>query len=332
MSFAHFRQLSELDLGYNSNLGFRNASRAWWGLQFTKIQSIVMSSITPQTMRPSKIEADFFDYLNLTKIKSLLLNRNDLIYIAPRFSETLPHLIHIKLKENRLSNADELIADFAKLDNLTTLDLSYQLNPSPAYRLTNDKGLVMMKLVNDGYGFQNADINDYTRTKKKYPTPACVTANSLKDCPVRWDSQNETRRRVPNKYLPQKNIRLDIDPICVPIAKRLQSLDLTEAIRVPLHTLKQTIIFGGKFLKYIQLDYNSLQSINGPIIFTEPPTDLFVSLTNNQLTCLAPDLFYNSTLNGSFVTALRLSNNRLGQQLDHDALGRTFSTINGSKI
>lgn len=91
-----------------------------------------------------------------------------------------------------------------------------------------------------------------------------------------------------------------------------------------MHLIGQTLIYGGKLLKYLLLDYNSLEIITGPIIFTEPPTNLLISLTNNQLTCLAPDLFYYSTLNGSEITVLKLSNNRLGQQLDHDAQGSTF--------
>jgi len=150
----------------------------------------------------------------------------------------------------------------------------------------------------------------------------------MKPCPKWFNITNIEYEVLDELKLPPPTaltkLNVDIDPICVRVAPSLQELNLNEALNIPLHTLAQTIIVGGRKLKYIHLELNSLQRIIGPIIFTEPPTGLKVYLKNNRLTCLAEDLFNHSMSTGTTLTFLDLSYNILGGQLAKDTNGTTF--------
>jgi Leucine-rich repeat (LRR) protein len=85
-----------------------------------------------------------------------------------------------------------------------------------------------------------------------------------------------------------------------------------------------TILVGGKHLRELRLSSNGLARINGPLIFTEPPSKLLVDLTNNQIQCISPDVFKISSSRGGKITKLYLGKNRLGGQLYNDVNCSTF--------
>ena len=56
LAFSHFSQLETLDLSFNPLLGFPNASKSWYGLQFTKISTLLLERAAPYNYEIITIE------------------------------------------------------------------------------------------------------------------------------------------------------------------------------------------------------------------------------------------------------------------------------------
>ena len=72
LAFAHFRQLETLDLSFNPLLGFANASRSWYGLQYTNISTLLLKRSVPYDYELITIKRSFYKYLKLTRLKKLV--------------------------------------------------------------------------------------------------------------------------------------------------------------------------------------------------------------------------------------------------------------------
>ena len=104
LAFAHFKHLQVLDLSYNQQLTLNGVSRAWYGLSYTNITTLILTKIKKLDQQDVNIEPEFFNNLESTKIKFLRLDRNNIAQMAYGFSKYLPNLEHLDLSFNRVSN------------------------------------------------------------------------------------------------------------------------------------------------------------------------------------------------------------------------------------
>ena len=305
---------------YNRLLGLKNASKAWSGLSRT-IRTLLLSKVTPDEIDDEvEIDAEFFNHLDQTSITELNICKNNIVRIQPLFSIMLPHLTTLTMSDNRISNVQELIDDIANLTNLRQLDVSRQLWPLQIYRLKRNnfqlirerikkrKQVVFRSIDNETYhmyqNYENGYQNNRYKIKNCHP-------QSWKPCPM----QTDVRAEAPT---------LRGNPLCINITKSLSRIFLDESISVVGHTLQQTVIHGGKLLRQLSLKSNGLQRLEGPVYFTEPPTNLRIDLQDNQIRCLSPELFQLTMSKGGSIVILNLSGNRLADQLQQDADGATF--------
>jgi len=319
-SFMYLTQLKELRLCYNEMLGLKNASRAWYGLQFTKIKILNLSGMTSFDEDEVAVEDDFFNFLEHTKIETLLLNGNYITRIAPRFAASLRYLTLLNLNDNRLSaGVDRLIDDLAKLPELRYLLVQRQLPASTPYGISH-VGRNIQKAINDET--IRTDERHVDGANDNFPPIQQCRSHVWLKCPQAdltfISSAIRQSDKVINRF--EKHQR----PICFAIPPKLIHAALDEAIATESHILPQVVITGGKNLKALRLGMNGLQRIEGPIYFTEPVTNISIDLKDNQISCLAPQLFRNSSMNGSYIGELNLAGNRLADQLRGDKTGVIF--------
>jgi Leucine-rich repeat (LRR) protein len=133
-AFKHFKHLRVLSLSNNTELGFDNASKSWYGLQYTNIQKLYLINCNPVYKGThGVIRQQFYRHLNSTQIIELYLDRNDILFFKnPQFHVHLPHLRLLSLSHNRLQrNWKELFEDLGNLEHLNKVSISHQLRSLP---------------------------------------------------------------------------------------------------------------------------------------------------------------------------------------------------------
>ena len=309
MSFAFFPFLETLDLSYNTGLGLPNASRAWWGLQFTNITKLVLTGMTPDGIAALPLTSEFFLFLNLTKITVLMVDRNNIVDMPPMLSKSLKYLEHLDLSYNRISDVASLILDLWMLKYLRYIDISHQ-----AKRYV---GL---------------------RYKKAVEQPASLY---FKDTPSNSDDEyNETKadffqRCETPPMKPCSNLRIHASKFplpaygtwCLPIPPKIEVIKLSESLNVNYKNLPSIIIFGGAHIKFFEYRLNGLERLRGPFIISQPVKNAVFDFSDNKFSCISPDALTITVKYGSIITQLILSGNRLSAQMEADVNGITFKDL-----
>ena len=136
-AFGHLANLMNLSLSNNLRLGFANMSEGcWYGLQFTKIEGLFLRRCTIDFSQGSAsvVTKDFFQCLDLTKLKYLYLDDNILVHIDPVIHISLPHLEVLSLSYNVIQDLTSIMWDINHLRHLRYLSFAYQpkTNPRPS--------------------------------------------------------------------------------------------------------------------------------------------------------------------------------------------------------
>jgi len=309
MSFAHFPSLETLDMSYNRGLGLTNISRAWWGLQFTNITKLVLTRLTADSDDAESLKSEFFTYLDRTKITVLMLDRNSIVDMEPKVSKSLSYLEHIDLSYNRISDADSLILDFWELRHLRYLDFSHQ---SKRYVEQREKRSAEPSLPPSHFNdlIKPSSLNDesYENTADFFET--CKTP-PLQPC-------SNIRNHASKFPLP------DYGSWCLPAPPKIEIVKLSESLNVNYCNMPAIIMFGGAHIRLIEYRLNGLEKVRGPVIISQPMTNVVFDFSDNRFSCIAPDAFSTTIKMGSIIKELILSGNKLAAQMEADLNGITF--------
>ena len=121
-AFAQLRRLEVLDLSYNRGIGFDGVSKAWYGLNETKIKTLILTRIISDDDVGPQITSSFYQYLNYCKIETLLIDRNNIVEVDEGMAKDFSHLQHVDFSYNRLSNVANLVYEMALLKYLRYAD------------------------------------------------------------------------------------------------------------------------------------------------------------------------------------------------------------------
>ena len=301
MSFAYFPLLNTLDLSYNMGLGLMNTSRSWWGLQFTNITKLVLSRVTPDAVGAASLTSEFFLYLDRTQITVLMLDRNNIVDMEPKLSK-LKCLEHIDLSYNRISNADSLILDLWKLRHLRYLDFSHQTKRYVEQREKRSAKPPNLSNPADLNIDSSENATDFFQSCKTPPLPEC----------------SNIRNHASKFPLPAYG------SWCLPAGPKVEVLKLSESLDVNYNNMPSMIILGGAHLKLIEYRLNGLEKVRGPLIMSQPMTNVVFDFSDNRFSCIAPDAFSITVMLGSIIKELNLGGNKLATQMEADVSGITF--------
>jgi len=307
MSFAYFPSLKTLDLSYNTGLGLRNISRAWWGLQFTNISKLLLTRLTAHGVGSASLSSEFFKYLNRTKITVLMLDKNNIVDMEPKLSESLHYLEHIDLSYNRISNAASLILDVWELRHLRYLDFSHQTKRYVEHRGKRSaepslSASHFSDIIKPRNNESSANTMEFFETCKTPPLPPCTNIKSY----------------ASKSPLP------DYGSWCLPASPKIEVVKLSESLNVNYKNMPSIIILGGAHLKLLEYRLNGLEKLRGPLIVSQPMTNVVFDFSDNRFSCIAPDAFSTAVMLGSIFNELVLSGNKLAAQMEADINGITF--------
>ena len=308
MSFAHFQSLKTLDLSNNIGLGLMNASHSWWGLQFTNMTKLILTSITRRGIGAVSLASGFFMHLDQTKITIVMLNKNNIIDMEPKLSSSLHYLEYIDLSYNRLSDTSSLILDLWKLRHLQHLDVSHQEK-----RYVQHRGIRSTE--------QAASLTRFNKlvTNLKDKSSANMTDFFFQHC--------KTPRLKPcsnARYDDSKHPLPDYGTWCLPVGRNVTVVKLSASINVNYKNMPPMVLFGGSRIKRFEYRLNGLEQWRGPLIATRPAKDMVLDFSDNKFWCIAPDAFNITFKQGTTFEEFILSGNKLATQMEVDINGITF--------
>lgn len=237
----------------------------------------------------------------------------------PDWSSPVPMLRHLMLSHNRLSNVVDAVTMLAPISDLETLDLSRQVcekADEPMDSASNTDVVVTRRRAGersavdeDGEPLQTSDVDEESLGCSTH------TSSRLKCSPPPPSSTSEMPTRRKRK----------IDALCLSMPNNLKELLLARSLKLNDRMLLPIVVEkGGRNLTYLRFSENSIQNVDGPLLFREPVENLTIDFSNNQITCLATGYFNESTRTGSRAVGLRLVNNRLSTQIGSDNGGQLF--------
>ena len=313
MSFAHFPSLKTLDMSDNRCLGLRNISRGFWGLQFTKITKLVLTRLTADGVGAASLNLNFFKYLNRTKITVLILDRNNIVDMVPKLSKSLHYLEHIDLSYNRISDVASVILDVWALRHLRYIDFSHQTKryvEQREKRSTSHFKDMLRQISRNNESSENTA--DFFRSCKTPPLQPCSNIKSY----------------VSNLMHHSKKFSLpSYGSWCLPSGPKVEVLKLTESLDESYYNMPSIMFLGGAHIKLFEYRLNGLEKIQGPLIASEPMTNVVLDFSDNRFSCITSDAFNTAVMLGSTIKELNLSGNKLAVQVKADVNGITFKDL-----
>ena len=137
LAFAHFPYLEVLNLSYTRVLGFKNVSKAWYGLVFTSVRVLDLTRIAPYERQLITVTSDFYTNLKSLNITDLYIDANNILMIENGFLYALPKVRYLSLTNNRLCSIFGTWVEFNKMKSLRILDTSFQQKRTLRRRATN---------------------------------------------------------------------------------------------------------------------------------------------------------------------------------------------------
>ena len=335
MAFSHFSALEILDFTYNPKLGFDNVSRSWYGLQYTDVSTIYLERAVPYDSEIIEMKQSFYDYLNLSDIRKITLDGNNIITMESHFSTTTSGIEYLTYSYNRLMQVLFIMIDMFFCSELKVLDISYQVRrlapdtTSDAYeewRKRAKEGIILGKTTKCDPTF----IDAFKR---------CSGIEELGDLPIWPPIQPPTNPPIIPPVDPpigpgdkQKKTPDGTEPIpdrgafCIPIPPSLEEFYAAGSLSVDYDTMGEVVLLGDAKVRVFDYSQNGIRRMLGPVYFCpgDPTLLLFVDLSKNN----AHEMTREFTMYiGPYVQTLIFSYNDLGDQLSSDVNGLTFSTV-----
>ena len=293
------------------------ASRAWYGLSYTNITTLILTEIKKLDQQDVNIEPEFFNNLASTKIKFLRLDRNNIAQMAYGFSKYLPNLEHLDLSFNRVSNLQDFLIDMFFCFKLRFLDVSNQIR-----RYINRRS---SPYIRNEYAIQKSlreepPVLRGTR-HKRFDKNKCH-AGIFKTC-----NMSMFLRKPSNVRNKLKNIPLPINNICVPAPRNLEVLNISQSWNIVQDKMPTFLILGTSKIKYFEMKANGMSVITGPLMINRPRAteQATIDLSDNEIHCIAKDFLSYSVKRGFDVGRFILAGNNLWEQLAQDFEGDTFA-------
>ena len=285
MAFGHFANLHLLDLSYNSMLGFQGASQAWYGLRFTKIETLILHRTAPYDHKIVTLDQTFYYGLENTSLTSLILDANNIIILDPRFTTYTPKLTHLSMKYNRLMQVWFLLLDVSNLKYLKTFDARYQTR-----RLVDD----------DGYTDWAPSTQSMRRKKRSAESPEEKCFKLL----AQLNSKHNASVSLP---IPNNA------PVCFRLPDSLEELYLSGSLSEDYATIGEVVFLGdARNLMEFQYAENGIERLEGPLIFysSNEKATLKFDISRNNINFIS-DIFFDSI--GEFLLECNFHSNRLGE-------------------
>ena len=322
--FDPVKNIYSLDLTSNRGLsieGFKNASR---GLQ----NSIL--NITRIVERISSVcmilNSKTFQYLKTTKLKTLIVELNRLVYVYPGAFLDLPKSIeYISVRRNNILQAFFLLA-LNQLPNLKTLVISHQLiykydKKKNSYRKINScRNCLGCRRTESKYEQtgHTKSLHKYKNIARKEIYPHFLTTVSSSLTAAQTEIFHE--KYTESVEFCGDNEYSDFVWPLPPNLTQVYASDIKLHSDIPIIRLSTKNV-----VKVVDFSENSVTCFGGPIYgLTSLQT---VDLSRNQCYRLNP-YFFTQTPN---LTTLLLSMNRLGDPLSNDTEGVIFSKLDHLK-
>ena len=352
LAFAHFTHLETLDLSYSRMAGFPNECTCWYGLQYTNISTLLLTSSANTDVEFFDLDVSFYKYLELTRLKKLVVDANNIMNFVA-YAVYTSHLEHLSLASNCLVRASDVVTAYLfPLQRLLTVNLSFQYPVRRSFD-TEVQGQKTASLGNELY-WKNGNREKKIRMRRvglRYlPSDRPVNGTSLRDAAKVSDNQTPIHgsRIIGNtllwEYIHRKKIKEDGNALVsqemngildkwqddrpktpLPCSPRLEELNMAGALRGGYDSLTELYFASCKNMRMLNASWNYLEKIEGPLGFIEePPERLTLDLSVNNLIWI--DLRFGVYV-GSFLDKLILANNNLGKQLTDKTTGNPFSTL-----
>ena len=127
MSFAKLHRLETLDLVYKQKLGFETLSKSWIGLANTSISTLILTRTVSDDQQMNEWTNSCYRHLERTRICSLSLDKNNIVFIDEGLHKHLPNLEYLNLACNRLSDVLTIIQDIAQLKEVRMIDVRHEM-------------------------------------------------------------------------------------------------------------------------------------------------------------------------------------------------------------
>ena len=224
LSFSHFKYLEILDLSYNQKLTLESASKSWYGLNSTNITTLVLTRMNNSDDQNVRLELDFFNYLENTKISKLLLNKNNIVELAGGFSNHLPFLKHMDFSFNRVTKMFTFVNDIYRFRELSYVDFSYQVRHYLTKRQLTKKNIG--KLANSENGI--TDFESVASKKEEFEKSECE-AGVFKTCEVQFSMRSGAQLA---KSIDDDDVKRQFgrNTWCMIAARNIEILNLSETI------------------------------------------------------------------------------------------------------
>ena len=261
------------------------------GLQFTKIETLKLTHIIQIAEDANTLDPNFFKFLNLSKIRKISLNRNNIVALDGVLPISLKHLEILDLSYNRLTNIGTLVWNISQLRQIRYVDFSHQSRrylESDLNFLTDDKEVHF--LPRSGFNWSSC-VSPELKINCNFKDPASLTTS--------W---------------------------CIPVSRSLKIVNMSESMNVELKTMPVILFLGNFNVRELKFSRNGLTSLVNPIIIDRPNSSIPLTLdvSKNDLGCIAKDVLNISISRGLNLGKLVLSKNDLSDQLQHDVKGETF--------
>ena len=285
MAFGHLNELSILDLSFNTRLGFHNMSKSWYGLRYTKIQTLILESTAPFQTGFITINASFYEGLQHTNLQKINLNSNNIILLTSLFSKYTPNLTELYLANNRMMQVKGLYNDVYYLYKLKVCHAQFQSRLIIDPNTYNEPYLSMFE----------SEMN----VRRQYRTK-----------PLKGMMRNNENARSGRLHL------------VFPVPKSLEYLNMEDTLGIAAFYLPMVTILGHTELRYVNYAKNGLREFIGPIYLSNPPSNLIIfDLSENNCHFIHPEF---GSVSGHLFSELYLSENQLGSQLSADENGSTL--------
>ena len=318
LSFSHFKSLELLDLSYTQKLTLVSASKSWYGLNSTNITTLILTRMDSSDEKDVRIEFEFFNYLENTKISKLLLNKNNIVELTGNISTRLPFLEHLDLSFNRITRISAFVNDIYRFQKLSYLDSSYQIRRYITKRQQKPKLTTFAGFAESG---NISTFEHVGREEIKLDHSECVAA-VFKTCEVKFSMRVDAQMATSIG-----SSRFSRNSWCQIAVKNLEVLNMSETIKININKLPPTLILGTTKLRHLEYKANGLKMVTGPVMVNRPrfSEPLTFDLRENGITCLAKNVLSYSVSKGLNVGGMNLAGNNLGEQLALDIEGGTFS-------
>ena len=304
LAFAYLPYLEVLNLSNTQLLGFKNVSKAWYGLRYKPLKVLDLTSITSFDLELITIDSAFFNHLNCTNITDIYVDSNLILTVAPGILHGLPKLRTLSMTNNRVILFYDTWLEFSQLKHIRRVDGSYQLKRMMVNRYTTIPSHLLQKFTKQRK--YRSEFLNYQNLKNKF--------NQEKDEPSSVHLTDYRHGLTPSMFV------LKTFPIVLP--RCLQEIKVVQISSEEIYTMPNLYILGYTCIRLFNYSNNGLSLWNSAIVIAIPPRNkITIDLSKNGCRQMSPKFFNYSC---HYVDRLFLSYNQLGTSLAGDTNGELF--------